>query len=64
MSIQHPTQTAIWKRMSLAEKYNLVAATIRQARELKRMGIRMNHPTATSQEIEQKLARIWLHARS
>lgn len=63
MPIQPPTQSAIWKRMSLSEKYNLVAATIRQSRELKRMGIRMKHPTATPQEVEQQLARVWLHAR-
>ena len=58
-----PTQTAIWKRMSLSEKYNLLAATIRQARELKRIGIRMKNPAATPAEIERELARIWLHAR-
>ena len=49
--------------MPLSERYNLLAATIRQARELKRIGIRMRKPTATPQEDEQELARIWLHAR-
>jgi hypothetical protein len=58
-----PTQCSIWKAMSLSEKYNLLAATIRQARDLKRIGIRMRKPTATPQEVEQELARIWLHAR-
>jgi hypothetical protein len=58
-----PTQAGIWKGMSLSEKYNLLAATIRQSRELKRMGIRMRRPDATSEEVEKELARIWLHAR-
>jgi len=56
-------QTAIWKAMSGSEKYNLLAATIRQARELKRMGIRLRRPQASPAEIEKELARIWLHAR-
>jgi hypothetical protein len=33
MSSPDPKQTAIWKRMPLSEKYNHLAATIRQARE-------------------------------
>lgn len=49
--------------MSLAEKYNLFASTIRQARELKRIGLRMNNPTDSAAEIERKLACLWLHAR-
>ena len=61
--MQPPTQASIWKAMSPSEKYNLLAATIRQARELKRIGIRMRKPTATPQEVEKELARIWLHAR-
>jgi hypothetical protein len=58
-----PRQTAIWKSMSLSEKYNLFAATIRQARELKRIGLRLKHPTDTPEETETKLASLWLHAR-
>ncbi len=63
MSLPDPKQTAIWKTMSGSEKYNLLAATIRQARELKRMGIRLHRPQASPAEIEKELARIWLHAR-
>lgn len=58
-----PTQASIWKAMTLSEKYNLLSATIRQARELKRIGIRLRKPNATPQEVEKELARIWLHAR-
>lgn len=58
-----PQQTAIWRRMSPAEKYQLLAATIRQARELKRAGLRHRFPQAPPEEIEIKLARVWLHAR-
>ncbi len=59
----HPKQSAIWKAMSLTEKYNLLAATVRQSRELKRIGIRMRRPDANPEEVEKELARIWLHAR-
>jgi len=59
-----PRQTAIWKSMSLSEKYELLAATIRQSRNLKRIGLRMKFPDDTAAETETKLARIWLHARS
>ena len=63
MSSPDPRQTAIWKRMTLSEKYNLLAATVRQARELKRIGLRMKFPSDSEAEIESKLARVWLHAR-
>ena len=63
MSLPDPKQTAIWKTMSGAEKYQLLAATIRQTRELKRMGIRLRNPQTSPAEIERILARIWLHAR-
>ncbi len=49
--------------MSLTEKYTLLAATVRQARQLKRIGLRMKFPTDSPEEIESKLARVWLHAR-
>ena len=58
-----PKQTAIWKSMTGPEKYNLLAATVRQTRELKRMGIRLRRPQASPEEVEKELARIWLHAR-
>lgn len=61
--LPHPKQTAIWKAMSPSEKYDLLAATIRRSRELKRMGIRMRHPEASTEFVEKQLARIWLHAR-
>ncbi len=64
MSSPVPRQTTIWKGMSLTEKYNLLAATVRQAREFKRMGLRMKFPRASPEEIETKLAQVWLHARS
>lgn len=63
MSSPDPKQTAIWKRMPLSEKYNLLAATVRQAREFKRIGLRMKYPADSEAEIESKLAHVWLHAR-
>lgn len=64
MSLPSPEQIAIWKRMTLREKYDLFAAINRQARELTRTGIRMRKPDADPSEVERELARIWLHARS
>ena len=63
MSLPSSQQTAIWKAMPLTEKVELFTAMIRQAREFKRMGIRMRYPEFSPEEVEQKLARIWLHAR-
>lgn len=63
MSSPDPKQTAIWKTMSLSEKYQLLAATVRQARELKRTGLRLRFPDDNVEQIETKLARVWLHAR-
>lgn len=63
MSQPDPLQISIWKKMSLSEKYELLAATVRQARELKRIGLRMKFPDADPVEIENKLACVWLHAR-
>jgi hypothetical protein len=57
------SQVSIWKSMSLEEKYRLLASTIRQSRQIKRLGLQLSHPNATPEEIEQKLARVWLHAR-
>lgn len=63
MSSPDPKQTTIWKAMSLSEKYQLLAATVRQARELKRTGLRLRFPDDNVEQIETKLARVWLHAR-
>ncbi|MCF7675617.1 MAG: hypothetical protein K9N23_21045 [Akkermansiaceae bacterium] len=63
MSLPSPQQVAIWKNMDLAEKYRLLAAAIRQARELKRAGLRLRWPNDSPEQIESKLARVWLHAR-
>jgi len=58
-----PRQTAIWKAMSATEKCDLLTATVRHARELKRIGIRLRRPHSSPEEVEKELARIWLHAR-
>jgi hypothetical protein len=61
--MQAPTQASIWKTMSLSEKYQLFANTVRQSREWKRIGIRLRRPDASPEAVEKELARIWLHAR-
>ncbi len=63
MSLPSRQQVAIWKKMSPAEKYRLLAAAIRQAREFKRAGLRLRYPDDSPEQIESKLARVWLHAR-
>jgi hypothetical protein len=63
MSLPSRQQVAIWKSMSPSEKYRLLAAAIRQARELKRAGLRLRYPDDSPEQIESKLARVWLHAR-
>ena len=49
--------------MNYSEKYQLLAAAIRQSREFKRAGLRLRFPQDSPEEIETKLARVWLHAR-
>ncbi len=63
MSLPSPKQTEIWKAMDYSEKYQLLAATIRQAREFTRAGLMLRFPQDTPEQIERKLARLWLHAR-
>ena len=63
MDLPSPMQTAAWQKMSPADKYQLLATTIRKARELKRAGLRHRFPQDTADQIESKLAHIWLHAR-
>lgn len=63
MSHPDPKQIAAWKAMDLSDKYKLLAATVKQAREFKRTGLRLRFPKDSAGEIEVKLARIWLHAR-
>jgi hypothetical protein len=63
MDLPSPMQNSVWRKMPLSEKYLLLAATIRNARELKRAGLRHRFPQDSPEEIEAKLARVWLHAR-
>jgi hypothetical protein len=63
MDLPSSLQVAAWKKMSAAEKYQLLAATVCKARELKRAGLRLRFPLDTPEQIETKLARVWLHAR-
>ncbi len=63
MDLPSPLQIAAWKKMSLAEKYQRLAATVSKARELKRVGLRLRFPQGSPAQIETKLARVWLHAR-
>ncbi|MBC7981019.1 MAG: hypothetical protein H7Y36_10700 [Armatimonadetes bacterium] len=63
MDLPCSRQIAAWKAMTPTGKLELLIATIRQSRELKRSGLRASFPQASPAEIESKLARVWLHAR-
>ena len=63
MDLPSTIQTAAWRKMARSEKYQLLAAAIRNARELKRAGLRLRFPQDPPEQIESKLAHIWLHAR-
>jgi hypothetical protein len=63
MSRPDPKQIAIWKGMAPGEKCELLIATVRQAREFKRMGLRMKFPNESPSKIGERLAHVWLHAR-
>lgn len=57
-----PAQTAAWKAMSPASKYELVRNAVRFVRNLKRSGIRAANPSWDEGQVERELARVWLHA--
>jgi hypothetical protein len=58
--MQCPSQASIWKKMPLSEKYQLLAATVRQSRKWKRMGIRLRRPNASPEAVEKELDQSFL----
>lgn len=57
-------QLAIWKEMTREKKLEVFQAIMRQARRMKRSCLRQQFPDAGEDEIDRKLARIFLYART
>ena len=57
-------QLAIWKEMTREKKLELFQAIMRQARQMKRSCLNLQFPDAGEDEIDRKLARIFLYART
>lgn len=57
-------QIEIWKNMSYQEKYDVFCSIQRQAREMKRAALRQQFPEDSEEEINRKLVKIFLHART
>jgi hypothetical protein len=57
-------QLAIWKEMTREKKLELFQAIMRQARQMKRSCLKQQFPDAGEEEIDRKLARIFLYART
>jgi hypothetical protein len=57
-------QLAIWKEMTREKKLEVFQAIMRQARQMKRSCLRQQFPDACEEEIDRKLARIFLYART
>jgi len=57
-------QLAIWKEMTREKKLELFQAIMRQARQMKRSCLKQQFPDAGEEEIDRKLARNFLYART
>jgi hypothetical protein len=53
-------QLAAWRRMTPAEKLQVVSELVRASEELALAGIRQRHPHATGRELELRLAALRL----
>jgi hypothetical protein len=59
-----PRQLEIWKEMTKEKKMEVFLAILRQARQMKRSCLRQQFPEDGEEEINRKLAKIFLHART
>lgn len=57
-------QLEIWKNMSYQQKYEVWQGMQNEARALKFAGLRYQFPDDSEEEINRKLAKAMLHARS
>jgi hypothetical protein len=59
-----PRQLEIWKNMTKESKLELFLTIMRQARQMKRTCLAQQFPHESVEEIDQRLAKIFLHART
>ena len=57
-------QIEIWKKMSFQQKYEVWQGIQKEARALKRAGLRQQFPNDTAEEINRKLAKAFVRART
>ncbi len=55
-------RTEIYRRMPPAEKLQQAITLYRMAQQLKAAGVRMLHPDWTSEQVEEEVKHIFLHA--
>ena len=60
----HPEQIKAYRRMSPTQKLLIAAQLWSLARELKRSGLRAQHPGWTEEQIEARVREIFANARS
>ena len=57
-----PEQIAIWKKMSLEQKYVLFQGLMRTVRKAKEAGVRMQHPEWDDKKEKKELASIYIRS--
>ncbi|MGD8381870.1 MAG: hypothetical protein PVJ11_06985 [Syntrophobacterales bacterium] len=60
----HSEQKRIFQSMVVEEKLNIALRLYYSAKELKKVGLRVQHPDWTEEMIEDKLREIFLYART
>ncbi|MGD9035579.1 MAG: hypothetical protein PVF10_03395 [Syntrophobacterales bacterium] len=60
----HSEQKRILQSMAAEEKLNIALRLYYSAKELKEVGLRVQHPDWTEEMIEDKLREIFLYART
>ena len=60
----HPEQVKIFKAMSPTTKLTLAANLYFAARQLKKRGLRMQHPDWTDEQVQRKVRDLFLYAAS
>ena len=58
----HPAQIEAYRRMTPAEKWGEAVRLYRQARNLKRAGLRMAYPDWSEERIDEEIQKIFLNA--
>jgi len=59
----HPLQIERFRQMTADEKHTVLRGMIRSARQIKRAGLRQQHPKLSETDLDRALARAVLHGR-